>query len=144
MASDANNDQASVHLRIPKEAKAEWVERSRADGSKLTDWIARHIDQTANEQLAIDRLSQQIKSYAEVRASAVARGAETPQLAALLIQKYGTGIADAMATIFDDKRAASPLSHLVDSEVEKLDPQWREHARERWAATPADVHSDRA
>lgn len=92
-----------------------------------------------NQELAVERLIQQVKEYAYGRAKDVARGAETPRLAALLVQKYGRGVVDAVATVFDTPRAADPISNVVDEETAKIDPLWREHDRERWAGRPADV-----
>lgn len=92
-----------------------------------------------DEQVVVERLVQQIKDYANGRAKDVARGAETPRLAALLVQKYGRGVVDAVATIFDSPRVADPISRAVDDETAKIDPLWREHDQERWAARPADV-----
>ncbi len=92
-----------------------------------------------DEQIAIERLVRQVKDYAEGRAKDVARGAETPRLAALLVQKYGRGIADAAALIFDNFRAADPIWEVLDAETAKIDPLWREHDKERWAGRPADV-----
>ncbi|MEO9332761.1 MULTISPECIES: hypothetical protein [Gammaproteobacteria] len=92
-----------------------------------------------DRKIAVERLIQQVKDYANGRAKDVARGAETPRLAALLVQKYGRGVVDAIATAFDDPRAADPISRVVDDETARLDPLWREHDRERWAGHPADV-----
>lgn len=92
-----------------------------------------------DEQMAIERLVHQVKDYASGRAKDVARGAETPRLAALLVQKYGRGVVDAVAAIFDTPRAADPISKVVDEETAKIDSLWREHDRERWAGRPADV-----
>ncbi len=92
-----------------------------------------------DEKSAVERLVQQVKDYANTRAKDVARGAETPRLAALLVQKYGLGVIDTMSILFDGPRAADPISKVVDQEVERLDPLWREHANERWAGRPADV-----
>lgn len=92
-----------------------------------------------DEQIAVERLVQQVKDYASGRAKDVARGAETPRLAALLVQKYGRGVIDAVATIFDSPRAADPISEIVDDETAKIDPLWRDHDKERWAGRPADV-----
>ncbi len=52
-----------------------------------------------DENVAVERLLQQVKEYANGGASDVARGAETPRLAALLVQKYGRGVVDALAVI---------------------------------------------
>jgi hypothetical protein len=92
-----------------------------------------------DEKIAIDRLVQQGKDYARGRAQNVARGAETPRLAALLLQKYGRGVVDAVAVIYGTPRAADPIYQVLDEETAKIDPQWREHDQERWAGRPADV-----
>lgn len=92
-----------------------------------------------DEQIAVDRLVGQVRDYAEGRAQDVARGAETPRLAALLVQKYGRGVVDAAVILFDNPRAAVPVSKAVDDETAKIDPLWREHDLERWAGRPADV-----
>lgn len=92
-----------------------------------------------DEQMAIERLVRQVKDYASGRAKDVARGAETPRLAALLMQQYGRGLVDAVSAIYDTPRAADPISNVVDEETAKIDPLWREHDRERWAGRPADV-----
>lgn len=92
-----------------------------------------------DEQVAVERLVGQVKDYANGRAKDVARGAETPRLAALLVQKYGRGVVDAVSAIFGSPRAADPVWKAVDEETEKIDPLWREHDRERWKGRPADV-----
>ena len=92
-----------------------------------------------DENIAIERLVRQVKEYANGRAKDVARGAETPQLAALLVQKYGLGVIDAVATVYDSPRTADPIAKVVDEETAKIDPDWREHAQQRWAGLPADV-----
>lgn len=75
-----------------------------------------------NEQMTVDRLVQQVKDYASGRAKDVVRGAETPRLAGLLLQKYGRGMVDAVVTIFDDLRSADAISKVVDDETTKIDP----------------------
>lgn len=92
-----------------------------------------------DEQVAVERLVQRVRDYASGRASDVVRGAETPRLAALLLQKYGLGVVDAVAVVFDTPRAADPISKVLDEETSKIDPRWREHNQERWAGHPADV-----
>ena len=85
-------------------------------------------------EFAINRLVQKVKEYADGRSESVTRGAETPRLAALLLQKYGLGIADAIATIYDTPR---------DEETMKIDPQWKEHNKIRWTSKPADIAVDK-
>lgn len=92
-----------------------------------------------DREQATERLVQQVRVYAEGRAKDVARGAETPRLAALLLQKYGQGVIDAVTAIYDTPRAADAISRALDEATQKIDPQWQEHNRERWAARPADV-----
>jgi hypothetical protein len=92
-----------------------------------------------NEQTAVEQLTGKVKLYATGRARDVARGAETAQLAALLLQKYGLGIVEAVSTIFESPRAADPIFRVLEEETAKIDPQWREHAQARWGARPADV-----
>jgi len=92
-----------------------------------------------DEKIAIDSLALKVKDYANGRAKDVERGAETPRLAALLLQKYGLGVIDTVSLIFGTPRAADPISHVLDIETAKIDPQWREHNRERWAGRPADL-----
>lgn len=92
-----------------------------------------------NEQRAIELLQAQVRDYARQRAKDVARGAETPRLAALLVQKYGKGVVDALAVVFVSARSVDPVMSVVDEEVSRIDPLWQEHNRERWAGRPADV-----
>lgn len=92
-----------------------------------------------DEKIVIDRLVQKVKDYASGRAQNVARGAETPRLAALLLQKYGSGVVDAVSVIYDTPRAADQIYQVLDEETAKIDPQWREHDQERWLGRPADV-----
>ncbi|MGY4197336.1 hypothetical protein [Bradyrhizobium sp. USDA 4520] len=88
---------------------------------------------------AIERLVAKIQDYARGRTSDVARGAETPRLAALLVQKYGCGLVDATGVILDSDKSGSRLQAIVDEETTRIDADWRENARRRWAARPADI-----
>jgi hypothetical protein len=95
-----------------------------------------------NEQLAVEKLVMEIREYARGRASDVARGAETPQLAALMLQKYGLGVVRAVGIIFESPRAADPVMSVLDEETVKIDPEWRQHDRQRWESRPADLSID--
>jgi hypothetical protein len=94
-----------------------------------------------DEALVVTQLVALLRDCAKSRQADVVRGAETPRLAALIVQKYGRGMAATVATLFDTPRAADPITQALDDEVERLDPKWREHQRERWEARPADVTS---
>ncbi|WP_017879674.1 hypothetical protein [Janthinobacterium sp. CG3] len=92
-----------------------------------------------DEQTAVALLTEKVREYAQGRQQDVARGAERPRLAALLVQKYGLGIVDTVALLFDSPRAADPISKVVDEETAIIDPDWQENDRQRWAARPADL-----
>ncbi|MNW32191.1 hypothetical protein D3C74_91290 [compost metagenome] len=92
-----------------------------------------------NKESVIDKLVQKVISYAKSKAQDVDRGKESPRLAALLLQKYGVGVVDAAAVIFDTPRAADPIYRVLDEETVKIDPLWREHNKERWQSSPADL-----
>lgn len=92
-----------------------------------------------DEKIAIERLVKRVQEYASGREASIARGAETPHIAALLLQKYGNGIIDGVTVVFNSPRAADPISQVLDEEMSKIDPQWREHAKERLAGRPADL-----
>lgn len=46
---DASDDQEMVPLpmRVTRERKARWVQQSRAEGKKLTDWIVERVERGA-------------------------------------------------------------------------------------------------
>lgn len=79
-----------------------------------------------------------LREYAFGRAQDVARGAETPHLAGLLVQKYGYGLCDACACL--SLPPEESLSYQdVDQAVAQIDPDWQAHAKERWSFRPAQV-----
>lgn len=92
-----------------------------------------------DEKAIIERISKNIKDFANGRANDIARGAETPRLAAALLQKYGQGLADAVTVFYDTPRVADTIFKVLDEETYKIDPQWREHNKERWEGQPADI-----
>lgn len=84
-------------------------------------------------------LIQHILEEAKSRSDAVQRGAETPRLAALLLHKFGRGAIGAFSIASHDSSAVHTASNVLDSELYRLDPCWREDDRHRWAAQPADL-----
>lgn len=92
-----------------------------------------------DESTASENLILELREYASLRQRDVARGAESPRLAALLVQKFGLGLSKAVERIYGSPRAADPINSAVDVCVAQIDPNWREHARERWNGRPADV-----
>lgn len=77
----------------------------------------------------------EIESYAAARRNDVARGAETAILAAVLVDKYGAGLAKALAIAGIDSSVQQRTDHLV----RELDPAFDDHRRARWAAKPAGL-----
>lgn len=77
----------------------------------------------------------EIEGYAASRRNDVARGAETPELAALLVDKYGAGLAKALQIVGVD----SGVQAITDRLVRSIDPNFDEHRTARWAARPAGV-----
>ncbi|HFK1747742.1 TPA: hypothetical protein ACGX4N_004606 [Bacillus cereus] len=61
------------------------------------------------QKIIIEMLIKKIREYANGRRNDVARGAETPRLAAHLLEKYGIGMIDAVSTIYEPPRAADDV-----------------------------------
>lgn len=86
------------------------------------------------------RLAEEIRSHASSRMNDVARGAETPELAALLVEKYGMGLAKAAALAADVFDVPAPdLTREVDRLVAEIDPDTKAHREKRWAQRPAGL-----
>lgn len=92
-----------------------------------------------DEQAVVVRLVRMVKVFAERRAACVECGGETPRYAALMVQKYGEGLLDAEAEIFDRRYASGEINKAIEEEMAKIYPLWREHNRERREGGPADV-----
>lgn len=87
------------------------------------------------------RLLEEIRTAAQGRMADVARGAETPALAAALLDKFGWGISQAARAIGLDERN---LQGEIDMLVRRVDPDFDEHRRARWAAKPAAFNFERS
>jgi hypothetical protein len=92
--------------------------------------------------LTIDILYQSAKAdfegYVRTRKEAVQRGAETGELAAVLVQKYGAGMAKVLRLAADLSDFPAPdLTADVDRRVSELDPYWRTTFQLRIDARPA-------
>ena len=84
------------------------------------------------EAIARD-VMEDIRSYANSRKNDVARGAEAPELAALLVDKYCDGLARALFIVGIDSQVRSEGDRLV----REIDPEFDAHRKARWAAKPA-------
>jgi len=90
-----------------------------------------------------DKLLEELQSYAGSRRNDVVRGAETPELAALIVEKYAVG---GMAAIKAAVEAFNvPMSvfdeygRIADQICLEIDPKGAENRKARWAARPAGV-----
>ncbi|HGF4014028.1 hypothetical protein [Burkholderia cenocepacia] len=81
-------------------------------------------------------LIEEIRNYAEGRKSDVARGAETPALAALMVEKYGEGLAKAVHLMGADN---GDMMRELDRWVREIDPQYPKHRQYRFEARPAGL-----
>lgn len=82
----------------------------------------------------------QLESYAHSRKMNVARGAETAELAGLLTQKYGYGLAKALDLAAElGDHPAPTLMRDVDRLVAEIDLHWRTSFDLRIQARPAGL-----
>jgi hypothetical protein len=80
---------------------------------------------------AIERdVIEDIHRYAQGHVKDVMRGAQTPELAALLVDKFCEGMASALRIAGLD----SVVRAAGDRLVHEIDPQFEAHLRARWAA----------
>lgn len=93
------------------------------------------------QEIIINKIISKIKEYAHERMNNVERGTETPKLAALILQKYGSGMIDAVAIFYDNPRTTDTIYKVLDEETSKIDEDWEKHNKERWDSRPADVYT---
>ncbi|MEN9848691.1 MAG: hypothetical protein RL368_1431 [Pseudomonadota bacterium] len=99
------------------------------------------IEQKPRSRVLFELATEEIRNYGYKRASDVKRGAETPALAALLVEKYGQGIAKVLQLIeeLDDERSVFSLLPIIQEEALRLDPQFLSNRTARWGARPAGI-----
>lgn len=87
-----------------------------------------------------ERVLAELRRYAANRLKDVARGAETRELAGLLVEKYGYGLAKALAVSRElAGLPAADLARDIEAVVLQVDPDAVEHRRNRWDAAPAGL-----
>ena len=87
--------------------------------------------------MSIEHLITEIQTYADERKKDIARRAETPALAGLMVEKYGYGLmkaADLLGVV-----GSHLLTNEVDRLVRELDPQYLENQIFRWESRPAGL-----
>jgi hypothetical protein len=89
-------------------------------------------------------LQHRLWDYALRRQQAVQSGHETADLAGVLVQHFGSGMVEAVRALLgpDGEGVATSLLVAVDQVVAHLDPAWRDHGFQRWAARPARLAYD--
>jgi hypothetical protein len=85
----------------------------------------------------VSALIEAIQRYAGNRVNDVARGAETPALAALMVEKFGEGLMKAAYLLGVDH--GDDLKHEIDRLVREIDPQYPTHVQYRFEARPAGL-----
>ncbi len=88
------------------------------------------------EQSIEAALLAQVREEAKTRNDAVARGNETPTLAAALLDKFGWGISKTASAL---GVRSTHLQREVDRLVREIDTNFDEHRKKRWAAQPAGI-----
>lgn len=87
-----------------------------------------------------EKLLQEVVDCANGRKSNIERGAETPELAALIVEKYGHGMARALRLLAGLADCSVPdLRKDVDGLVLEIDPRVEDNRSRRWAARPAEI-----
>lgn len=92
--------------------------------------IPAHILESIANNTAVE-----FRQAAASRRAAVARGAETPELSATLLDQYGYALVKALHIA----GIRSDLVREVDAAVRDIDPEFDSHRRERWATKPAGL-----
>lgn len=87
-----------------------------------------------------ERLLADLRRYAASRRKDIERGAETRELAGLLVEKYGYGLARALEIEGDVAGVRVPSLYAeVDKVVLEIDPEAVQHRARRWDARPAGL-----
>jgi hypothetical protein len=103
--------------------------------------INEHASNEEAREAQVARLKAALEQYAENRRQVVGAGGETAELAALLVEKYGYGMAIA-AEVLGANCASSPLLREVDAVVLTIDPDAIRNRESRWKARPARLALD--
>lgn len=82
-----------------------------------------------------DAAEREIRAYANFREGDVIRNAETPALAAVLVEKFAEG----MTKAFHIAGIDTDVAQVADVLVRNIDPDFEKHKIARWAARPADL-----
>lgn len=85
---------------------------------------------------------REIAEYAAGRKAEVDKGRETPEFAALLVQKYGYGMIKTLELLARSEDSANhdgDFARCVDNAVASINPDWAATDRQRWAAKQVGI-----
>lgn len=94
-----------------------------------------------DKSIMLQRCIHEVNEYAKGRVSDVKRGAETPRLAALMLEKYVVGFVRAMRCIEQDVNLniTHEIQKVGDQLCLEIDPNFKENTTLRWDSRPADL-----
>lgn len=88
---------------------------------------------------SIERVAARLHEYSLQRQADIARGAQTPRLAAMLMQTYGLAMIDAAQDVFGQVHVRTELQRHLNEQTDSLDPSWRDSIQARLNLRPADI-----
>lgn len=91
--------------------------------------------------IVLERCLREIQEYSNGRKSDIDRGAETPRLSALMLEKFVYGMAKGFKQFEDAETIAiaNELIALGDKLCLEIDPDFIQNRKARWNARPADI-----
>jgi hypothetical protein len=109
---------------FPREVRSQYRTQAEVDAERFAE-------------SPVGRMISEIEQYAVGRKSDIDRGAETPALASLMVEKYGYGLMKAADLL--GLADAQLLAATVDRLVVEIDPQFRKRQQYRWESRPAGL-----
>jgi len=88
---------------------------------------------------AILECERTLNTFIQGRIHDVNNGTETTALAATLIIKYGSGMADALTVIYNNSSAGDCIIKLAEGKLRLIEPEWELKEKKRIFARPADL-----
>lgn len=95
-------------------------------------------------QRLLSLCQQDLADYAANRKAEVDKGRETPELAGLLVQKYGYGMNQVLAHLAEVENTGRIGSVDVDAAAAIINPEWAEFDKKRWAAKQVGISMGKA